>query len=119
MPRNLYQKCREGLKNAFSLESPFGPLTDQDRQLLAKLADAIVIRQMAMPALLFLGSVRPLNAIGSQAMVFLRPFLVPLFNAADYDRLTAVLERREGIAALIDEIEKQAEDRRLRRQTEG
>jgi len=60
---------------------------------------------MAAPATLFLDSLRPLNYIGSQALIFLRPFLTPLFNVAQYDRLTEILERREGLAALVEAIE--------------
>jgi len=61
---------------------------------------------MATPAVLFLQSVQPLNAIGSQAMVFLRPFVAGVFfSPSQYDRLSTILERREGISALIDAIE--------------
>ena len=105
MPETRMQKLRRGLRNAFSLESPHGPLTDEDRQLLDKLARKVVARQMATPAVLLLSSIRPLNAIGSQAMVFLRPFVSGLLNRADYDRMTEIVDRREGIAALIDAIE--------------
>jgi hypothetical protein len=105
MTRNGLQKLKTGLRNAFSLQSPYGPLTDQDRQLLGKIAGAIVKRGMAMPAVLFLAGNRPLNGIGSQAMVFLRPFVTMLIKQADYDRLTEIVDRREGIGALIDEIE--------------
>jgi hypothetical protein len=114
MPEGRMQKIRRGLRNAFSLESPHGPLTDADHKLLARLAQKIVARQMAVPALLFLGSVRPLNSIGSQAMVFLRPFLSGLLNPANYDRMTEIMDRREGIGALMDAIEAEqalAEDR--------
>ena len=114
MPKGRMQKFRQGLRNAFSLESPHGPLTDADRELLARLAEKIVARRMALPALLFLGSVRPLNSIGSQAMVFLRPLLSGLLNPANYDRMTEIMDRREGIGALMDAIEARqalAEDR--------
>ena len=87
------------------MQSPHGPLSDEDLALLDKLAGKIVQRRMVMPATLFLQSVRPLNAIGSQAMIFLRPFLTPLFKQADYDRVAAVMERREGIGALLDAID--------------
>ena len=40
-----------------------------------------------------------------QAMVFLRPFVTMLIKQADYDRLTEIVDRREGIGALIDVIE--------------
>jgi hypothetical protein len=114
MPKGRMQKFRRGLRNAFSLESPHGPLSEQDRKLLARLAEKIVARRMAAPSILFLGSVRPLNSIGSQAMVFLRPFLSGLLNPADYDRMTEIVDRREGIGALMDAIEAEqalAEDR--------
>jgi len=87
------------------MQSPHGPLADEDLALLDKLAGKIVQRRMVMPATLFLQSVRPLNAIGSQAMVFLRPFLTPLFKQAAYDRVAAIMERREGIGALVDAID--------------
>lgn len=100
-----FHKLREGFRKAFSMEGLHGPLSEADRALLEKLADKIVSRRMTMPAMLFLRSVQPLNLIGSQAMVFLRPFLTPLFNQADYDRAAAIMERREGLAALVDAIE--------------
>ena len=105
MPEGRMKRFRKGLRNAFSLESPYGPLTDADRDLLDRLAHAVVERQMGTPAVLFLESVRPLNYIGSQAMVFLRPFLAGIFKPADYDRLTEIMERREGIAGLVNAIE--------------
>ena len=92
------------LRHAFAVE-PHGPLTDADRKLLARLAAAIVLRRMGAPAILFLESLRPLNYVGSQAMVFLRPFLTPLFNPGDYKRLAAIVERREGLRALVEAIE--------------
>lgn len=105
MAGELLRKLRKDLRNAFSLEGPHGPLTADDGLLLAKVARAVVRRRMAVPAVLFLGSVRPLNSIGSQAMVFLRPFLVPLLKGADYDRMADIMDRREGIEALIEAIE--------------
>jgi len=80
-------------------------LTEADHELLDKLAAAIVVRRMGTPALLLLQSVRPLNALGSQAMTFLRPFLSAIFKPADYDRMTAILDRREGIGVLAEAIE--------------
>lgn len=93
------------MRNAFSLQGPHGELTEADHELLDRLAGAIVIRGMAVPALLFLGSVRPLSSLGSQALVFLRPFLTPLLKPADYDRTAAILERREGVGLLVEAIE--------------
>jgi hypothetical protein len=60
---------------------------------------------MSVPAVLFLESVRPLNYVGSQALLFLRPFLTPLFAVREYEQVAAILERREGIAALVAAID--------------
>jgi hypothetical protein len=103
--RSLLGRLRAGLRHAFSLESPLGPLTEADRALLRRLAVAIVVRRMGMPAVLFLQSLRPLSYMGSQAMTFLRPFVASWVKTADYDRLTEILERREGIGALVEAIE--------------
>ncbi len=100
-----HRRFAAGLRHAFSLKTPHGPLTDEDRALMERLADAIVRRRMATPAVLFLQSVKPLNALGSQAMVFLRPFVAGLFRPEKYDRLTAILERRDGIEMLLAAIE--------------
>jgi len=72
---------------------------------------------MAMPALLFLQSIRPLSGLGSQAMVFLRPFLTPLLNTEQYTRIAEILDRREGLAAMIDAVE--AAEARRRTPEEG
>ena len=94
-----------GVKHAFALEGPLGPLTEDDRALLLRVAVTIDRRGMSAAAIFFLESLRPLNYIGSQAMVFLRPFLTMFFSQSEYEQLTAIMERREGIRALVDEIE--------------
>jgi len=93
------------MRHAFSVDGPHGALTEADRALLQRLALSIVARRMGMPATLFLNSIKPLNYIGSQAMTFLRPFLTPLFDRADYQRLTEIFERRTGISALTDALD--------------
>jgi len=85
--------------------SPLGPLSEADRELLAQLALAIARRRMVTPAVLFLESLKPLSYVGSQAMIFLRPFLTPFLNTERYERLTQILERREGLDALVQAIE--------------
>ena len=49
-------------------------LTPEEQELLNRVAAKIVQKQMTVPAILFLESVKPLNWIGSQVMVFLDPF---------------------------------------------
>lgn len=103
--RSWIERLRGTLRHAFSLESPHGPIKAEDNELLARLAEKIVSREMSLPAIMTLQSVRPLSCVSSQAMIFLRPFLTPLFKRSDYDRATAILDRRDGITRLIDAIE--------------
>ncbi|RME71177.1 MAG: hypothetical protein D6776_10580 [Planctomycetota bacterium] len=61
---------------------------------------------MEAAAILFLESVKPLGFLGSQALVFLRPFATLVVRSPqDYDRLTRLLERRDGIEALLRRLE--------------
>jgi hypothetical protein len=63
---------------------------------------------MSVPAVMFLESVRPLNFVGSQAMVFFKPILSHFFSRVEYDRITIIIEKREVIDLLIREIEQKA-----------
>ncbi len=94
-------------------------LTDSQRKLLDKLADRVVKLRMTVPAILFLESVRPMNYIGSQVMVFFAPVVRGFFGLPEWDELRLVLERRESIAYFLDLIERRegdvlAEEKRLK-----
>jgi len=99
------RKLLDGARHAFSMQGPHGPLADSDRELLGRLAKFVVRRRLASAAILLLESLRPLNYVGSQAMLFLRPFAATLFREGEYEKLAAILERREGLHALIEAIE--------------
>lgn len=81
-------------------------LDEQELALVERLADFVIKRGMAEPALMFLETIRPLNFIGSQAMVFFRPILTTFFSPKDYERLSQILEKRVSIDILIEEIKK-------------
>ena len=95
-------------------------LTDREKALISKLADWTVKKRMTTPAIFFLESVRPLNYVGSQVMVFFAPIVNVGFNMPEWDELRVVLERRESIAYVLDLIEeKEAEfltDESIRKQ---
>ena len=96
------------LKQAFSLERYEEPLTDQERRLLEKIAAAIVRRRLETPAVFVLESAKPLNYLGSQAMAFFEPVVRGLFAATDYGRVRRILERRQSVECLLQEIENRA-----------
>ena len=100
------KKIIDGFKHAFATEGE--KLEDDDTVLIRKLADFVIRRNMSVPAVMFLESVRPLNFVGSQAMVFFKPILSRFFSRVEYDRITIILEKREVVDLLINEIEKKA-----------
>ncbi len=97
------KKIIDGFKHAFSTDGT--KHEDCDISLVRKLADFVVRRNMSEPAVMFLESVRPLNYVGSQAMVFFKPILSRFFTKVEYDKLAVMLENRESIDLLIREIE--------------
>ena len=100
------KKIIDGFKHAFATEGE--KLEDDDTVLIRKLADFVIRRNMSVPAVMFLESVRPLNFVGSQAMVFFKPILSRFFSRVEYDRIAIILEKREVVDLLINEIEKKA-----------
>ncbi len=79
--------------------------SDHEKELLDKLAKKVVYWKMTVPAIMALESVKPLNYIGSQAMVFFEPIVQSIFNLKDYDTLRQMLERRETLEMLLLRVE--------------
>ena len=81
-------------------------LPAEDLAMLDELADAIVRRHLATPALFFLESMRPLGFVGSQMMVFLRPVVALVWPAPRrWDQLQRVLEVRGSMELLARRLE--------------
>ncbi len=100
------KKVIDGFKHAFAIDG--AKLEDCNAALLRKLADFVVRRNMSVPAIMFLESVRPLNFVGNQAMIFFKPIVSRFFTSTEYEKLATILERREVIDMLIKEIEQKA-----------
>lgn len=94
------------LGHAFSVRGSGRAVSAEDEALLDRVAGYVVAHRMAAPAILFLESMRPLNFVGSQVLVFLRPMLASFFTAREYERLAEILEKRTSVDALIARIEK-------------
>ncbi|MBK8173426.1 MAG: hypothetical protein IPK60_24255 [Sandaracinaceae bacterium] len=81
-------------------------LNDEEEKLLERFAHAVVQRGLVAPAILFLESVRPLNFLASQGMLFFSPMLSALFPRQEWDVLQRLLERRASIEHIVSRIEK-------------
>ncbi len=98
--------------------TPPEELTERQIELLGKIADRVIKYRMAMPAILFLESVRPLNFVGSQAMVFFAPIVHSLFSAREYDEIQLALEHRNTIAYLADVLQEKETERLTKEKAE-
>ena len=94
------QLC-QAFAHAFALAPTGQQLNHEEAALLEKVADLVVQRDMATPALLFLESSGPLTFLGSQVVHGMRPFLELIGDATAMERLATLLERRDSIDQLI------------------
>jgi hypothetical protein len=99
------------LKNAFGspehdVVSPDEIPLERKKILLEGLAKGIVERRLTAPAIFFLESVKPLNFIGSQAMIFFEPIIRSVFPFKTYSEFAILLQDRETLELLIQEVER-------------
>jgi hypothetical protein len=99
------QDLKVKFQHAFALRPEGEPLTAGEQALLEKVAAAVVNRQMAGPAVLFLESAGPMNFLGSQALHFLAPILDLACDAREIEQAARLLERRDAVPRLIELIE--------------
>ena len=102
------QDLRAGLRHAFAVRPEQEPFTTEDVALLERVADAIVRRDMATPATLFLESIGPMNFLGSQALHVLTPLIEAVLSVNELTRIVRLLERRDSIPHLMTLIEARA-----------
>ncbi|HPM78462.1 MAG TPA: hypothetical protein PK961_15335 [bacterium] len=93
-------------RKAFAVEraEDFAP-DERERQLIDAFAAKICRHGLAVPAILFLESARPLNFIGSQALAFFEPIVRGLLDWQAYSDFAHLLERRGSVEALLAAIE--------------
>jgi hypothetical protein len=86
-----------------------GRLTDSERALLDRFADALARRRLTVAAMFFLESVQPLGFVASQAMHFFRPMLRAVVDSSEtWDRTARLLERRGAIELVLRRLEARA-----------
>ena len=115
-PKGFLTQRLSGLKarvqHAFAVEPAGQPLSEEDVALLERVAAAVVAREMAVPTVVFLESVCPMNFLGSQALHFFTPIHEVVLPQRDIERVALLLERRDTLSRLTVLIERQAESRR-------
>lgn len=100
-----WRALRIGLRHAFATQPESEALLPDDLALLERVAEAVVKRKMAAPAMVFLESLGPMSFLGSQAVHFFTPILDLAFDAKEVAQVAHLLERRDIAARLIVLIE--------------
>jgi hypothetical protein len=101
----------QAVRHAFAMPKD-GPLSRQDSLLLDRLADKVVERGLAAPAVLLLEGARPLTFVGSQMAVFFKPLVSLAVPAEHCDRAIQLLARRDVAEVMVRAIQ----EREARRQ---
>jgi hypothetical protein len=91
---------------------------ERAKELLAKIANQVVKRKLTVPAIMFLESVKPLTFIGSQALIFFQPIVQAFLNRREYDEFAVLMEDRENVELLLQEIERQEAEWQAREKAE-
>jgi hypothetical protein len=89
-------------------------LSKEDVALLESVAGRIVRMRMAVPAVFFLESAKPLSFLGSQALIFMEPFVKAFLTLPQYDRFARLLEDRGNVERLIQLIERMDQEQEQR-----
>ena len=108
----MLKKLKTGLKHAFAVEPPGYQFTEEETLVVDKVARFVATRGLAAPAILFAKSAAPMNMLGSQLLVFFRPFANMVFNDAEFRKFAEILEHRNSVEFLVARIE-EAERKRL------
>ncbi|MGE3063578.1 MAG: hypothetical protein AB7T10_08105 [bacterium] len=78
---------------------------ERKKEILLKIAKNIVARGLTTPAIMFLESVKPMNFVGAQVMIFFEPIILTFFNIKEYREAALMFEERGTVEKLINEIE--------------
>ena len=94
-------------QNMWSLEVEAPPVQQSQamQEVIERLAQVIVRRGMAAPALVLLDSCKPLTFLGNQLLVFLQPVVQCFFAGRDYQAFVNILADRWQVERLIVAVE--------------
>lgn len=87
-------------------------------EIINKLADGIVKRRLSAPIIMFLESVKPMNYLGSQLMIFFEPIVLAIFNVTQYREIAVILEERGSIERILIAIERIDDEDKTKRNEE-
>ncbi|MEJ5307611.1 MAG: hypothetical protein WHT27_04875 [candidate division WOR-3 bacterium] len=93
------------MDKSFQPVSPKEIPLERKEEILKKIAESIVKRGLTAPAIMFLESIKPMNFISAQIMIFLEPIILTFFNISEYREASLIFEERDSVEKLIKYIE--------------
>ncbi len=85
-------------------------IAQSDKKLISDLAEIVVNRGMAVPAIFFLDMMKYLSFFGGQLMVFFGPIITAFISSQSYYKFAELLEDRNNVEFLLLEIERMESD---------
>ena len=92
--------------------------TDEERALIDEAAEATVKRRLAVPAMMFLETVSPMNTVAASMLHMITPLWGMVLSADRIQQLATLLEQRASIPAFIQIIDEAEELRRGKEQAD-
>ncbi len=74
---------------------------------MEKIAKEIVQRQLTVPAIIFLESIKPLTFLGNQLLIFANPVVSLVVQTGNYYKFVRMIEDRENVEKLTLAIEEE------------
>ena len=81
-------------------------LNIDDKVFLTRMAEEVIARRLTTPSIFFLEMMKPLNFVGSQAMIFFGPIFSAFIKPDSYYRAAEIFENRDNVEFLLKEIER-------------
>ncbi|MEN8209901.1 MAG: hypothetical protein ABFR50_11695 [Candidatus Fermentibacteria bacterium] len=76
-------------------------------EFMDKIAKEIVQRQLTVPAIIFLETIKPLSFLGNQVLIFANPIVSLVVQSGNYYKFVRMLEDRENVEKLTIAIEEE------------
>jgi hypothetical protein len=96
---------RARLRHAFAVDDKPVEWSEEDSELIDRVARFIVDRGLSAPATLALESSRPYTFLGSQFLTFIKPFAHIALPGPDFERFTRLIENRSSIDLILDRLD--------------
>ncbi len=128
--KSRWENFKREWVNAFSMSVADDELNENDIKLLDGVAQDIVNRRMAAPAIMFLVAVKPVSFLMAQGLQFVKPFMPGLSddstpkefanrfmvstlisNPTAYSRFALLMESRDAVELMIELLEKHEDER--------